>query len=60
MKRQAAVGALAADRLAGIEASISALNDEDLLDLADIFSGDARTHLGDSASAELRRRNLSP
>ena len=37
IKRRAAVGERAVDRLADIEAAVAALKDEDLLDLADIF-----------------------
>jgi hypothetical protein len=59
IKRRAAEGARAVIQLAEIHASIAALNDEDLLDLADIFSGETRTTLGDVAGAELQRRNLS-
>ena len=36
-----------------------ALGDEDLLDLADIFSGPAPTALGEMAAAEMRKRKLS-
>lgn len=59
IKRVTAEGARATTRLAEIEASIVALNDEDLLDLADIFSGDAQTPLGVCASAEVKKRNLN-
>ena len=45
--------------LAEVTASISALSDDDLLDLADIFSGVAKTTLGEMAAAEMQRRNLS-
>jgi len=59
IRRHAAETARAITQLAEIQASIAALNDEDLLDLADIFSGEIRTPLGNAASIELRRRNLS-
>ena len=59
MRQRAADGARARKWLAKIDASISALNDEDLLDLADIFSIEAHTPLGDAAFAEMKRRNLS-
>jgi hypothetical protein len=58
-RRLAAEAARAATQVAEIQASIMALNDEDLLDLADIFSGRSGTILGDVASTELKRRNLS-
>jgi hypothetical protein len=48
-----------AERLADIEASIAALVDEDLLDLADIFSGQPQTVLAELATAEMGKRNLS-
>lgn len=46
-------------RLAAIDASVTALVDEDLLDLADIFSGATSTPLADMASAEMLKRKLS-
>jgi hypothetical protein len=57
-KRSAAEGRKAVTKLAEMEASIIALNDEDLLDLADIFSGKP-TFITATAAAELKRRNLS-
>ncbi len=45
--------------LAEIEASITALNDEDLLDLADIFTRATRAPLTAMAAAEMTKRNLS-
>ncbi|MEG8016069.1 MULTISPECIES: hypothetical protein [Sphingomonas] len=59
MRQRAADGARARKQLAEIDASISALNNEDLLDLADIFSAEPHTPLGDVAFAEMKRRNLS-
>ena len=50
--------ARALKRLADIEKSIIALKDDDLLDLADIFSGYDQTPLADIAAAEMIRRNL--
>jgi hypothetical protein len=47
------------DRLAEIEAAVAALKDEDLLDLADIFSGKTVTTLKEMASAEMAKRNIS-
>jgi hypothetical protein len=58
IKRRSAQGARALTRIDEIQASIAGLNDEDLLDLADIFSAHAPTFLGDAASAEMVRRNL--
>ena len=59
MKRLAACGERAVERLAAIEASVTALSDDDLLDLADIFRGERETPLGESALDEMARRNLS-
>lgn len=59
MKRHADQGERARERLALIEASIVDLSDDDLLDLADIFSGEPRTPLGVSAFTEMARRNIS-
>lgn len=58
IKRQADQGERARKRLAQIEASIISLNDEDLLDLADIFKTQAGTPLIETASAEMQRRNI--
>lgn len=52
-------GARAMKRFAELEASIAALGDEDLLDLADIFTGEPSTVLWDIAFAEMTRRNIS-
>lgn len=57
-KRSAAEGTRAITKLAEVQASIIALNNEDLLDLADIFSGKTPTFITDIAAAELKRRNL--
>lgn len=59
IKRQAAEAKRAAVRLAEVEASVVALGDEDLLDLADIFSGETRTPLGEMAAAEMLKRHIS-
>lgn len=59
IKRLSAAGTQALAQLADIDASIAALNDEDLLDLADIFPARAETALGEAAAAEMKRRNLS-
>jgi hypothetical protein len=58
-KRQGMVTARALDRLAAVEASVNALGDEDLLDLADIFAAGEATPLREMAQAEMRRRALS-
>ncbi|MFD1787576.1 hypothetical protein ACFSC3_08330 [Sphingomonas floccifaciens] len=47
------------DRLAAIEASVAALTDDDLLDLADIFARGGPTPLRDIAGAEMQRRNIT-
>ncbi|WP_380786464.1 hypothetical protein [Sphingomonas sp. R86521] len=59
IKRRAAEGAGAVRQLAEIRAAIAGLVDDDLLDLADIFSGETQTWLGEVATTEVRRRNLS-
>jgi hypothetical protein len=41
-----------------IASSIAALDDEDLLDLADIFEGSSTTPLGAMARMEMKRRNI--
>lgn len=46
-------------RLSEIEASITNLADEDLLDFADIFSGGPTTALGEIAAAEMAKRSIS-
>ena len=58
-RRIAAETERALDRLAAVEASVAALGDEDLLDLADIFGAGDPTPLREMAGAEMRRRNLS-
>lgn len=59
IRRQAAEAERAVVRLAQVEASVTALADEDLLDLADIFAGETKTPLAEMASAEMLKRNLS-
>ncbi len=59
IKRRTALAERTAGRLADIQASIVALGDDDLLDLADIFARDTHTVLWELASAEMRKRNLS-
>ncbi|MCU6455288.1 hypothetical protein LPN01_14485 [Sphingomonas sp. A2-49] len=49
----------AMQRLATIEASITALADEDLLDIADIFKAERHTPLAETAFAEMARRGIS-
>ncbi|RZL81802.1 MAG: hypothetical protein EOP66_05605 [Sphingomonas sp.] len=49
----------ASERLDLIKTSILALSDDDLLDLADIFSGEPRTPLGELAFAEMAKRDIS-
>lgn len=45
-------------RLDEIEASIRGLNDEDLLDFADIFVREPQTPLGNFALAEMAKREI--
>jgi hypothetical protein len=52
-------GDAAMQRLAAIEASITALNNDDLLDLADIFNAEPRTPLGEIAFAAMAQRGIS-
>ncbi|TPG13205.1 hypothetical protein EAH84_07345 [Sphingomonas oligophenolica] len=59
IKRNALHDARTMNRLADIEASILALKDDDLLDLADIFSDDPQTPLARLAAAEMARRNIT-
>lgn len=58
-KRRAAETMRALERLAAVEAAVTAPGDEDLLDLADIFAAGEPTPLREMAGAEMRRRNLS-
>jgi hypothetical protein len=59
IKRQQAATELAVRRLAAVEASVVALGNEDLLDLADIFAEVEPTPLREMTQAEMRRRNIS-
>ena len=52
-------GARAVKIVNQIEAEVAALNDEDLLDLYDIFAGSTVSALATLAAAEMQRRNLS-
>ncbi len=52
-------GANALKTISDIEASIVKLEDEDLLDLQDIFAGLPDSALGKLALDEMRRRNLA-
>lgn len=58
-KRLAAGNRRAADLLAEIEASIKALDNEDLLDLADILRNQMQTALAMMACGEMTRRGIS-
>lgn len=51
-------GSRAIKRIADIEASIAALADDDLLDLADIFVSQPLAALGSIASAEMAKRKI--
>lgn len=57
-KRLAQRGEAAVQRLSNIEASVASLDNEDLLDLADIFKADPHTPLREVAFAEMARRNI--
>lgn len=59
MKWRADRGTRACKRLDLIEASITALDDEDLLDLQDIFRSAITSPLGEMAMAEISRRGLT-
>ena len=51
-------GSRAIKRIAEIETSITVLTDDDLLDLADIFSG-GDSAIGEIAALEMAKRNIS-
>lgn len=59
IKRRADQAARAAERLALVEASIVALQNEDLLDLADIFKTQTHTPLAEMALIEMKKRAIS-
>ena len=58
-KRLARRNEEAARRLAEIELSITALSENDLLDLGDIVQTEPRGALGEIAWTEMGRRNIS-
>ena len=58
-KRQAEQRGRDVERLKLMEASITQLGDEDLLDLADIFKNQRDTPIAQGAFAEMARRNIS-
>ena len=58
-RRLAFHSAGAAQRLADIEKAIVALDDEDLLDLADIFRSNATAPLAKMAATEMTKRGIS-
>lgn len=59
IRRRTIETAQAAATLSDIEASIAALKDEDLLDLADIFAREAPSPLKPMIAAEMAKRGLS-
>jgi hypothetical protein len=59
IKRRADRGTRALKRLAMIERDVAGLPDEDLLDLVDIFIGRPDSYLGELATAEMNKRELS-
>lgn len=58
-KRLAVEDARAARLLSEIELSIRQLEDEDLLDMADIFRDEQRGPLAGIAASEMAKRNIS-
>ena len=58
-KREAQRSALAAEWLAQVAASIANLENEDLLDLADIFKAMPDTPIMQYAATEMARRGIS-
>lgn len=59
LKWRADRGARALKAISEIEASITALSDEDLLDLQDIFITSPNGFLAIAANQEVQRRNIS-
>lgn len=59
MRRLVAEQRRTTERLAAVEAAVTALGNEDLLDLADIFASGEPTPIRDMAEAEMRRRKIS-
>ncbi|MCC2976616.1 hypothetical protein LK533_07995 [Sphingomonas sp. PL-96] len=59
MRREAEQNARAMKRLTQIEMSITGLENEDLLDLADIFAEKPETPIAQYAFAEMGRRKIS-
>lgn len=59
MKRLANHSERTVQRLGEVEASITSLASEDLLDLADLFRAEPRTPLAEIAFAEMTRRNIT-
>ena len=58
-KQRALRGAQAVKRLDEIETTIVKLNDNDLLDLADIFKDQPGSSLRETAFSEMQKRNIS-
>lgn len=59
MKRLDQTRDQAAARLADIENSLLSLDDEDLLDIADIFRNQPMSLIGQIVLAEMQKRNIS-
>jgi hypothetical protein len=59
IKQKAATAERAVAQLAEIQTSIALLNDEDLLDFADIFAEAPASPLKEMAAAALKMRNIS-
>lgn len=59
MKRLASQGERIEKRMAAIEKAIIALDNDDLLDLADIFEAKSDNPIKQIANAEMQRRGIS-
>lgn len=59
MKRLASQGNRTEKRVAAIETAITALDNDDLLDLADIFEAKSDNPIKEIANAEMQRRGIS-
>lgn len=59
MKRLDQARSQAAERLAEIESSLLSLENEDLLDLADIFRNQPMSPIAEIVLAEMTKRNIS-
>lgn len=60
MKWRADHGSRAVKAMGAIQDSIEALNDEDLLDLHDIFRDQDHSPIAELAAAEMQKRDIRP